>query len=97
MSAAEAADEFRDALNREVESARKVLIGKMTGGGDDIGGYGRIISVEEARAEYGLGGEDAIRREVEACEDEERERFRKKLAYWREHGAPAYHGPRAVS
>jgi hypothetical protein len=27
---------------------------------------------------------------------EEEHAFREKLRYWREHGAPAYHGPRAV-
>jgi hypothetical protein len=26
----------------------------------------------------------------------EQHEFREKLRYWREHGAPAYHGPRAV-
>lgn len=29
-------------------------------------------------------------------EEEEREAFREKLAYWRNQGAPPYHGPRAV-
>jgi hypothetical protein len=28
--------------------------------------------------------------------DEANRAFREKLRYWREHGAPAYHGPRAV-
>jgi hypothetical protein len=57
--------------------------------------------------EPGSGGEDAIRREVEACIEEEgfdiertdlaREEFKRKMAYWREKGAPPYHGPKAVS
>lgn len=48
-------------------------------------------------------GEAALSREVAACEAEEiertdlaREAFRAKLAYWREHGAPGYLGPRAT-
>jgi aspartyl/asparaginyl beta-hydroxylase (cupin superfamily) len=43
------------------------------------------------------GGEDAIRREAEACEEEERERFRKKMRDWRQNGGiPGYNGPRAT-
>lgn len=52
-------------------------------------------------------GEAAIARERAACAADEGfdiERtelangdLRAKLAYWRQHGAPAYHGPKAAS
>jgi hypothetical protein len=37
-----------------------------------------------------------LREHIKEAKDAKAESFREKLRYWRERGAPPYHGPRAV-